>query len=292
MGKYTMTIREIQNSLNGSELLEKALSTYPLYKPKKTYSNIPNRSELNKRLLNEYKHREIGSETVGRFLEDLEDTMCEIMPYYNEMYKTIEIMADLENPFDNVDITETYHETRTGTATNENTATNTGEDESTVSGNTTNKTDSTDESSTNATVESTSKNVHSDTPQDSLSITSKQIDSVDYADEVSWNKTNNSDTATTTGESQSNSTTSNNQTANTTSTSTATNSGTQSMNDKTDESGTQTTNDTIEHTFTKKGNQGVNTYAHDMIEFRTSIIDVTNMIITDNRIKELFLMIF
>jgi hypothetical protein len=43
-----------------------------------------------------------------------------------------------------------------------------------------------------------------------------------------------------------------------------------------------TSNDeTITHTTTKKGNQGVNTYAHDMIEFRQSIIDVDMMIIAD-----------
>ena len=281
MSSYTMSIREIQNSLNGSELLEKALSTYPLYVPKKDYSNIPNRSELNKRLLNAYKDREIGFETPGRFLEELEHTMCEIMPYYNEMYKTIEIMADLENPFDNVDFTESYKETRTGTATNENTATTTGEDDSTVSGNTTNTTSTTDESNTNAAVESSSKNIHTGTPQNDITqISASNIDTVSHADDVTWNKTNNNDTASTTGESQSTSTTSNTQTANTSSSST------------TDASGTVTTNDTVEHTFTKKGNQGVNTYAHDMIEFRNSIIDVTNMIINDSRIKELFLLIF
>ena len=45
--------------------------------------------------------------------------------------------------------------------------------------------------------------------------------------------------------------------------------------------GTQTKTDTVRHTLTRKGNQGVNTYAHDMIEFRNAIIDVDMMIIND-----------
>ena len=52
------------------------------------------------------------------------------------------------------------------------------------------------------------------------------------------------------------------------------------------------TSDNMELTYTKKGNQGVNTYAHDMIEFRTSIIDVVTQIIDDKRIKNLFMQVF
>ena len=61
-------------------------------------------------------------------------------------------------------------------------------------------------------------------------------------------------------------------------------------------SGTSETNtestDTVEHTYTKIGNQGVNTYAHDMNEFRTSIIDVVNEIINDKRINDLFMLVW
>ena len=47
---------------------------------------------------------------------------------------------------------------------------------------------------------------------------------------------------------------------------------------------------TVSHTLTRKGNQGVNTYAHDMIEFRQSIIDVDRQIIDD--LNDLFLMVY
>jgi hypothetical protein len=44
---------------------------------------------------------------------------------------------------------------------------------------------------------------------------------------------------------------------------------------------------TTKHTYTKKGNQGVNTYAHDMKELRDTFLNIDMMII--NELKDLFL---
>lgn len=279
--RYTVVLKDLMDNPQSMELLNTALSTYPLYKQKSEIETIiPERSELNKRLLNHYKYREIGFETVGRFIDELQITMCEIMPYYNEMYKTVEIMAGLENPFDNVDFTETYEETRTGTERTAAQRSLNDEGSSSATNKSKNTTNSKDSSETNSNVEIVSKNVHSGTPQNELSIAAKNIDSVPYADDATWNKSENSDSAETSGESES--------TSNTDSTQTATSQNLSEM----DESGERTSNDTVEHTFKKKGNQGVNTYAHDMIEFRTSIIDITNKIINDDRISELFMRVF
>lgn len=243
-----------------SSLLEKALSTYPLYTPEKHYDLVPNRSELNQRLLNHYKYREIGFETVGRFLDELEITMCEIMPRYNELLKTVVIMAELPSPFDNVDVIEKYEETRTSTSNDSGTSTSetTGSSETNVS-------------STGKNVDDVhNKTVHSGTPANELSITSKDIDRVKYADEVSWDATDGTHNSEESSESSSNDTqTSTGETQN-----------------------TRTSEDTVTHTFTKTGNQGVNTYAHDMNEFRTSIIDVVDQIIHDERLNELFMCVF
>ena len=48
--------------------------------------------------------------------------------------------------------------------------------------------------------------------------------------------------------------------------------------------------ETVTHEFKKTGNQGVNTYAHDMIEFRESFINVDMMII--NALDDLFLLVY
>ena len=262
--RYTVVLKTLMDNEKSMQELSTALSTYPLYEPETNILNIPERSELNQRLLNAYKYREIGFETVGRFLDELEITMKAIMPYYNEMFKTVEVMAGLDNPFDNVDVTETYSETTTGSATGTGTSSGTS-----TTGNTTTANDS---SSTNSTVSNSTKNVHADTPADLLEITNKNIDSVNYADSAAWTKSDNTDAATTTG----------------TSSSTSDSSSTQSAQS----SNTTTSTGTVEHTFNKKGNQGVNTYAHDMIEFRQSIIDVADQIINDRRIAELFMNVY
>lgn len=278
--RYTVVLKDLMDNEQTSQKISTALSTYPLYEPKSEVTNIPKRSELNQRLLNTYKYREIGFETVGRFLDELQMTMCEIMPYYNEMYKTIEIMAGLENPFDNVDFTETYTETSSGTTKNQ-ASTETDDNGSSIVDNEAHaKTDTTESAETKSNAKNNSKAVHSATPQSELSIPAKDIDSVDYADDVTWNQSEDSGSEETTRTSETNSNSDSNQVTETTNKS------------KTDASGTQTTQGNVEHTLSKKGNQGVNTYAHDMIEFRQSIIDVTNQIINDDRISELFMRVF
>ena len=254
--KYTIVLKTLLDDAEGNKRITAALSTYPLYTPEKKYDIIPNREALNKKLLNHYKYREIGFETVGRFLDELQNTMEEIMPRYNELLKTCEIMAGLPSPFDNVDVVETFEQERqdfaTGAVSNTSHTTETAKDTTT----------------TQNSVESNAKHVESSTPQDQLTIPANGIDSVDYADKADWDKDNSN----TNGTSTSNSNTS---ADNTTETETENSSG-----------------GTTRHTFTKKGNQGVNTYAHDMNEFRTSIIDVVEQIVNDPRINELFMLVY
>lgn len=47
---------------------------------------------------------------------------------------------------------------------------------------------------------------------------------------------------------------------------------------------------TVKHTLTRKGNQGVNTYAHDMKELRETFLNIDMMII--NELKDLFLQVY
>ena len=254
--KYTVVLHTLMTDQRLKEQLDLALSTYPLYKAEKVYDLIPTREQLNDRLLNHYKYREIGFETIGRFLDELRIAMSEIMPRYNELFKTVETMANLPNPFDNVDVVETFSEER---KTNSTTDSSTGTETTSTAVDTT---------TTTGTASSHNKHVNSKTPQDGISIPAEGIDSVDYADEAQWNK----DTSSTGGSSSSDGST----TASSDSQSNTTNEG----------------SETVEHTYTKKGNQGVNTYAHDMNEFRTSIIDVVDQIVNDRRIRELFMLVY
>lgn len=276
--RYTEYLRDLLNNPEAKEAIDKALSTYPLYQGKKLYDMIPSREELNKKLLNHYKYREIGFETPGRFIDELEITMNEIMPYYNEMYKTIEIMADLENPFDNVDVTETFEQTRSDTSETEGTTSNSNTSNNTSSSTSQQSTESTSTSSETSDIDAdeTNKRKYSDTPQNSIENINKYLTNYTEEEKVSNQGIRNSgfadsESSTTLVGSQNNK---------------LTNEGEENI------SSTASSSGTLSHTFKKKGNQGVNTYAHDMNEFRTSIIDITDQIINDTKINELFMLVW
>lgn len=242
--KYTEVLKNLLDNPEAKAEIDKALSFYPLYKPEKVYDLVPDREEINARLLNHYKYREIGFETVGRFLDELKITMGEIMPRYNELFKTVVTMAELPSPFDNIDIVETFSESRTDNGGTETSST------------------TSDSSVTTSDVVTDNKHVQTQTPQGSINIPAKNMETVQYADEVDWAKSGSTSDASSTS------------------------------NGTTTASSTNLSTGTTEHTYIKKGNQGVNTYAHDMNEFRTSIIDVVDQIIQDPRINELFMLVY
>lgn len=252
--RYTEVLYNLLNNEQTRALIDEKMSTYPLYvsTSKQEYgipNIIPTREELNKKILDYYKYREIGFETVGRFLDELEISLNEIMPYYNQLF----FSADQDyNIIYNVDYKRTIDRDLSGNTT----SSSTGETTS----------NSNDSNTTSTTTNLYNKNVESDTPQSQLGITNKQIDSVDYANKVTWNKDTTEQSGTSTG------------TATTTADTTATGSG---------------TNKEIESTLeTTKGNFGV-VSAQDLIKkYRELIINIEQMIINDPRITELFMLIY
>ena len=292
--RYTIKLSTMMKHEQLKPLLEKALSTYPMYEPKNSmrYSLIPTREQLNNKILNHYKYREIGFETIGRFLDELEISMNEIMPYYYQLFKSEDIMNEIEDPFANVDIIENFEEKTTGEAsssskgkaTSNSKSNNTSETNSTSDSNNTSKSNNTSETNTDLT--NNDKNVKSITPQGVLKIGTKDIDSIGHANEANWNealsnsKGKTTDTGTTTD------------TGKATNKATAKDSG--SMESESNSSGESNnkTSGTTDHVFTKKGNQGVNTYAHDMKELRTIFLNIEQMIINDERLSELFMRIY
>lgn len=189
-----------------------------------SYYSGEEKKAFEQKVLDHYWLRQIGQETAGRWLHYFRSRIREIMPYYIQLYKSQELMASLDDPFGNVDITETFEEESSGTSTTENSGTSTGS------------------ASANAVKK------FSNTPQGSV----ENLDS--YLTEATVdNATETSDAETS-----------------------ATSSG--------ESSGT------TRHTLTRKGNQGVNTYAHDMKELRETFLNIDRMII--NELKDLFLQVY
>lgn len=118
MSKYTTELRYIIES--GYKL--NALTSYPIFD--ENY-----RSVLNQYILNHFWMREIGFETAGEFDLYLGNTLNEIMPYYNGMFKMA--MSEID-PLTNYKYKETLDKSDVGTtSSNSNTNANSKSVEST-----------------------------------------------------------------------------------------------------------------------------------------------------------------
>lgn len=255
---------------------------------------------LKKRIEDHFYFRQIGCETLGRWLHMFRTHVAQIMPYYAQLYKSQELMFRLDDPFGNVDIVETFEEetkgntsgTQTGTASSSGSSSSESSSTAESSGSSTGKTTGSSSASSTSTLSndktSTENKEHrfSNTPQESIS----NIDS--YLTEAAKDKntitegvdgtestsSQSSDTADTENESES------------TTTGSTTSSSETSGSSNTNNTTTGTTSGTVKHTLTRKGNQGVNTYAHDMKELRETFINIEQMIIAD--LNHLFLGIY
>lgn len=252
-GEYTVVLKTLMDDPECMSAINKAMSTYPLYEQRTKGEYIPvyipTREELNRKILNRYKYREIGFETVGRFLDELEISLNEIMPYYNQMFYSVDQDYDV---LYNVDYTRTMTLEREGEHGSETSS----ENQSEVLVDNTTTSDGSD----------VSKNVHSETPQGQLSVPGSGIDSVSYADDVTWNKSEADNRTVEDGKTSSSG------------------SGSESTSgtDKVSETSTENT----------KGNYGVVSFQDLLGKYRDLIINVEQMILDDPRIVELFMLVY
>lgn len=191
--RYTEVLDNLLRNPTVKPAIDQAMSTYPLYQtdPDRvdkygTAYKIPTRQELNNKILNFYRFREIGQETVGRWLFELETALNEIMPKYNQLFYS----ADQDfNPIYNVDYVKTIDrdkkDSTVGTQNSSSNTSSTGSDSSTS--------------------ETFTKGVNAKTPQDLLSISNEDIDQVNYADDASWGKASSTNTGSNTTNSNSSS---------------------------------------------------------------------------------------
>lgn len=87
MSNYTVELRQLIQ--NGYDI---GLKDYPIFD--ESY-----RETLNNKIITHYWMREIGAETAGLFKLYLNRTMDEIMPYYNQLYKSAQLDFDPLNAY-------------------------------------------------------------------------------------------------------------------------------------------------------------------------------------------------
>ena len=291
--KYTVVLKNIIDDPLLKPKLDEALSTYPIYQKKSIEeyipSIVPTRQDLNAKILNFYKYREIGFETIGRFLDELETSMIEIMPKYNQLF----FSADQDyNILYNVDYERITNTARAGESTNEieGTESTTTTSEEAATSNTEESTSSTIENSDNTTsnseVNSNSKSVEASQPQSSISTPASNIDSLNYADKITWNKGTSTDASSTEGSGTTESTGA----ASTDSTSSTAGSGTTAGTNSAIASGANKEDEeTTERTI---GNFGVMATQDLIQKYRDLIVNIEQQIINDERVSELFMRVY
>ncbi len=205
MSKYTTEVRFICESLAGltesvgfdkiDEVITKSspkiFSSYPIYD--EAYRDI-----LNSKILKHYYTREICEETYGLWKLRLNAKMEEIMPYYNEMYKSAMINF---NPMYDTDIEVERNNDNTRTQQDIGNSTNSNNTKTTTTGNQNSK--------------NTQYNYFSDTPQGRLDETLEQHNYLTSANK-NTSDTGVTDVNTATGNSNGVGTFNTNSTANTT----------------------------------------------------------------------------
>lgn len=280
MSKYTTELRWIieQTETNhktdghpgGAYLTEVysvlGLDAYPIFDESYRYG-------LNDKIIDHFYLREIGFETVGLFRRMMKRTMNEIMPYYNQLYSSLDLVDEpmlgkyesyTESWTRDLDAHGTSHEDTEDNATTGSTRKKTGTDS--VSGNGSDSTSTTDRN----------RSVTEDTPMGSLDAGALEGPAINYASGVEWGN----GTSTTTTTNQDSSTT----TYNTTDTDSGTDERTGTRDGKTthvdDEEGTRT------HTAT-----GFDRPQAELLQlYRDSFLNVDMMVI--NELEELFMQVW
>lgn len=264
MSKYTTELRFICESLAGlteskgygdvNNIIETAAPKifsfdFPMFD--ENY-----RSVLEKKILKHYYTREIGLETYGLWQLKLDTKMNEIMPYFNQRYKseTLEF-----NPLYDFDITRDHKNQKDETGKLVGSATNNGESTNTGTVTDAGTSSQTDDNS------ATRKNKFSDTPQGALTnvengtyLTNAEIDDTKVNNKSNVT-TNNTRTLDTTNSVSNNTTTNTNNTIN-------------------------TTEEFVEHV---KGKQGSTSYSKLLEEYRKTMLNIDMEVI--DSLSDLFM---
>lgn len=110
MGDFTLTLEEIYD-LRGPDF-DIGLTTYPIF-------DSAYRAGLNQKIIDHYRHQEIGRETIEMFTYSVKRKMNEIMPLYNQFYLSQTLEVD---PFITFDTDSTTNSESESEATNSSTS--------------------------------------------------------------------------------------------------------------------------------------------------------------------------
>lgn len=278
MSKYTTEVRFICESKSGlenskgcddvDEILNNSWNK--IFTTKAEIFDENYRAVICKKVLKHYYLREICSETVGIWKLWLNTRLEEILPYYNQLYKS----ALLEfNPLYDVNITRTHNRTIDENKTENGTSTETSTDKNTGSGTRDNTTSGTNKNSGTSSVtdngSSNSKDLYSDTPQGALT----GVETETYL--TNARKITNTDSST------SESTNSGNGEYKDTGSVKYTDTSERANTKNGSNSNTGTVNNTEEYLESVSGKQGTESYSSMLLKFRETFLNIDMQVIEE-----------
>lgn len=278
MSKYTTEVRFICESKSGlenskgcddvDEILNNSWNK--IFTTKTEIFDENYRAVICKKILKHYYLREICSETVGIWKLWLNTRLEEILPYYNQLYKS----ALLEfNPLYDVNITRTHNRTIDENKTENGTSTETNTDKNTGSGTRDNTASGTNKNSGKSSVSdsgsSNSKDLYSDTPQGALT----GVETEKYL--TNARKISNTDSST--SESTNSGSGEYKDTGNVKYSDTSDRTNTKNGSN----SNTGTLNNTEEYLETVSGKQGSGSYSRMLKEYRDTFLNIDRMVIAE-----------
>lgn len=272
MSKYTTEVRFICEQYAGlsesigfqdvETVIQKAIPhifnfNFPIFDEK--YRNV-----LETKILRHFYTREIGLETVGLWKLKLSTKLNEIMPYYNQLYKS-ELLEF--NPLYDVDLTRTHTTTKDGT-TNTRTTSDTETNTEVMTEENVTADYSRKDNETNNNTE-TRKRMYSDTPQGAISDleSGRYLTDATIENNVYQNVRDITQTDSTTSESNGGSTTE----------SSVSNTGSSNTSIK----------DTETYLEVVKGKQGSTSFTKLLMEYRDTFLNIDMLVIDE--LNELFM---
>lgn len=243
--------------------------TFPIWKPEYL-------TELEVKILRHYFNCEIGLETVALWKFYMEMRLCEIMPYFNQLYATVDKQFDY---LLDVDVTEDFtgnelKQENIKFKSNESNDTDTTND-TTFTGSTTTDTTRDENLTTTTTGSPTSHTMHNDFPQ--APIQTKDYATYEDYTQNTLNENINSDTSLTDN------------------VDVKTNDATKNIvttNQDVDYSSTNdlTGNRDNTHKLTRKGLNGGKSYSQLLLEYRQTLINIDMMVIES--LSDLFMTVY
>lgn len=295
MSKYTVELRYICETMAGLEtsvggddvdqVIQNAIPSifnfsFPIFD--ESYRNV-----LETKILMHYYTREIAHETVGLWKLKLKTKLNEIMPYYNQLYKSE--LLDF-NPLYDVDITRTHMKNSSGTRDTdenrdtestgsiENTSDRSKDSETITNNRIQNQNDSTDDGTINRTSNNTDK--YSDTPQGSITdlAQDKYLTNARLVSESENTATHGTNSTTQNGTTDGDTTVS--ESENNESTTDTKNNSSTNRTEKTNLTDTETYLERVQ------GKQGSGDYSEMLLKFRNTFLNIDMMVI--NELEDLF----